>query len=312
MNQHVADIRSSDFDIRYDAPCGRPAMAFADDPERLRRHVRAIGAAGARIVAQGDIAAAGAHCDRPGALLLIDVSSDGGDLLDALLARIDAAACVGAIVVTTLAMLDIVAARITDAATILVEPSDEDVAAAAARLLAPVEAMVGEPKDEDHRRRLGELSEEVGRIARTLAQLSASAPAGDDAEPAPAEPSRKAPVEAPSSDLTVVRTLLRLRQLRGQFLDTGLFADPAWDMLLDLAAARLERRRVAVSSLCIAAAVPPTTALRWITTMTEMGLFTRYPDPDDGRRVFVTLSETATEAMTAYVQAARRALAPIG
>jgi len=36
-------------------------------------------------------------------------------------------------------------------------------------------------------------------------------------------------------------------------------ADPAWDMLLDLTAARAESRAVSVSSLCIAAGVPTTT-----------------------------------------------------
>jgi hypothetical protein len=40
-----------------------------------------------------------------------------------------------------------------------------------------------------------------------------------------------------------------------------LFADPGWDILLDLYAARQEGKQVSVSSLCIAAAVPPTTAL---------------------------------------------------
>ncbi len=83
-------------------------------------------------------------------------------------------------------------------------------------------------------------------------------------------------------------------------------------MLLDLTGAQLERRRVAVSSLCIAAAVPPTTALRWIATMTEQGLFARMPDPDDGRRIFIALSEAAAAAMNDYVQAARRSLAPAG
>src|SRR5690606_9764038 len=69
-----------------------------------------------------------------------------------------------------------------------------------------------------------------------------------------------------------VRDLLRARRLRDEFLPGDLFADPAWDMLLDLFAARLEQERVSVSSLCIASAVPPTTALRWIRTLTEKGL----------------------------------------
>jgi predicted transcriptional regulator len=63
-----------------------------------------------------------------------------------------------------------------------------------------------------------------------------------------------------------------------------LFADPAWDMLLDLLQAEIAQHRVPVSSLCIAAAVPATTALRWIKTMTDVGLFKRRADPHDGRR----------------------------
>jgi DNA-binding MarR family transcriptional regulator len=57
---------------------------------------------------------------------------------------------------------------------------------------------------------------------------------------------------------------------------------------------------VPVSSLCIAAAVPATTALRWIKTMTDVGLFKRRADPHDGRRVFVELSHGASESMRRY------------
>src|SRR3546814_2543305 len=75
--------------------------------------------------------------------------------------------------------------------------------------------------------------------------------------------------------------MLRQRRMREQYFPADLFADPAWDMLLDLYAARLEHQPVSVSSLCIAAAVPATTALRWIKTMTEAGLFVREADPQD-------------------------------
>ena len=55
---------------------------------------------------------------------------------------------------------------------------------------------------------------------------------------------------------------LKLRANRDNIADAQLLSDPAWDMLLDLYAARLEGRRVSVSSLCIAAAVPPTSISR--------------------------------------------------
>ena len=71
-------------------------------------------------------------------------------------------------------------------------------------------------------------------------------------------------------------------------------------MLLDLLQAELAQLRVPVSSLCIAAAVPATTALRWLKSMTSQGLFVRRADPHDGRRVFVELSPHASQAMRRY------------
>jgi hypothetical protein len=97
-----------------------------------------------------------------------------------------------------------------------------------------------------------------------------------------------------------VRALIRARHARSNHFPGDLFADPAWDMLLDLMAARLEGKVVSVSSLCIAAVVPPTTALRWIKTMTDGGLMERKADPTDGRRVFIDLTERSMEAMQAY------------
>jgi hypothetical protein len=104
-----------------------------------------------------------------------------------------------------------------------------------------------------------------------------------------------------------VRATIRARQMRSQFFAGDLFADPAWDMLLDLFAASLERRQVSVSSLCIAAAVPPTTALRWIGSLHDAGLFERHADPSDRRRAYIALSQKALDGMRGYVSAVKRA-----
>ena len=74
-------------------------------------------------------------------------------------------------------------------------------------------------------------------------------------------------------------------------------------MLLDLMAARLEGEDVSVSSLSIAASVPSTTALRWIRTMTDLGLFERRADPTDGRRVYIKLTNAAANALAGYFAA---------
>lgn len=97
-----------------------------------------------------------------------------------------------------------------------------------------------------------------------------------------------------------IRKMIRMRRLRDKHFPSDLFSDPAWDMLLDLMVARIDRLPVSVSSLCIASAVPATTALRWIKTMTEAGLFERRSDPSDGRRVFIALSDESAQAMHAY------------
>ena len=97
-----------------------------------------------------------------------------------------------------------------------------------------------------------------------------------------------------------VRRVIRARRLRSRFFSEDLFADPAWDMLLDLLQAELSHLRVPVSSLCIAAAVPATTALRWLKTMVSEGLFVRRSDPHDGRRVFVELAPETRNALNRY------------
>ena len=62
-------------------------------------------------------------------------------------------------------------------------------------------------------------------------------------------------------------------------------------MLLDLTASRIEDKPVSVSSLCIASAVPATTALRWIKLMTDRGMLERRADSADARRIFIDLSD---------------------
>lgn len=162
--------------------------------------------------------------------------------------------------------------------------------------------------------RLSQLNAEVARIAETLARLAKAEP--PDARPAMfsdrAMAYRGPDASTPSRDgqavsASEIRQAIRGRRLRDQYFGAGLFEDPAWDMLLDLCAADLERGRVSVSSLCIAAAVAPTTALRWISRMTESGLFEREADPFDRRRAYMQLSAKARDGMHEYWRVVRRA-----
>ena len=114
------------------------------------------------------------------------------------------------------------------------------------------------------------------------------------------------PAPSPPVDATFVRQVIRGRRERDNHFDDDLFADPAWDMLLDLYAARLEERRLSVSSLCAAAAVPPTTALRWITVLCSRGLVVRASDPVDTRRILVTMTDDAFDRVSAYFSVVHR------
>ena len=69
---------------------------------------------------------------------------------------------------------------------------------------------------------------------------------------------------------------------------------------VDLLPAEIAQLRVPVSSLCIAAAVPATTALRWLKSTVQEGLFVRRADPHDGRRVFVELAPHTSQALKRY------------
>ena len=107
-------------------------------------------------------------------------------------------------------------------------------------------------------------------------------------------------IDQPSVTAKQVRAIISQRRQRERHFEADLFADPAWDMMLDLYACWLDRRRVSVSSLCIAAAVPATTALRWIKLMENKGHLVRMPDRHDARRIYVALSPAALMEMHRY------------
>jgi DNA-binding MarR family transcriptional regulator len=104
------------------------------------------------------------------------------------------------------------------------------------------------------------------------------------------------------SALVHVRAIIKARRQRNRLFADGLFSDPAWDLLLELYAAQLCGYRLAVSGLCLAVATPATTALRWIGCLEERGLARRCPDPHDGRRVFISLSDAGAEAMNGLMR----------
>jgi hypothetical protein len=158
------------------------------------------------------------------------------------------------------------------------------------------------PRDTDQL----EFLNDAARSHRGMIALFIALTSGEDHEKAarefqltllpPPENDQALPMRACAASLA--EQFIRLRRRRDTIFGNGLFADPAWDMLLDLFLAR-ERglRPVSTSSLCIAAAVPATTALRWIDILVRRGLLSRHADPKDRRRVFIRLTDMAWRKM---------------
>ena len=317
-------------DFAYAAPAGNAirggglplALSIYADPAHLRGQLRDDAeAAGLRIADVGNVASLLAGEARPlGEVVLLDCPAVGGAELAAL-SRLDLrAAHAGAqlIVSTSVDALDDVFACLDQSnPQILVDPSWAERAIALGRALAQVPGRKLRELSEEDRLTLLRLTEQVGQIAERLERLNARIE--------PAEPARQESAfrfEAPKRDFVgasdegtdrlvraarpalpdprLVRRIIRQRQLRARFFDGELFADPAWDMLLDLTAARAEHTRVSVTSLCIASGVPPTTALRWIGQMGEAGLFERVEDEADRRRAFIALTDKAADAMARF------------
>lgn len=288
---------------------------FADRSHLCQQICEDAQAAGFRLGQTGGLGLLHDGEARPiGELVLVDCPVASAAVLAAL-ARLDMrVAHSGAhmIVSTSVDALDDVFACLDQSGPqILVNPTRAERVIALGRVLARIPNMRLRELPEEDRLTLLRLTEQVGQIAERLERLSA--PAGDS-ESAFRFGSPKHAFNGevdetltlarkprpPLPDPRLVRQIIRQRQARARFFDGELFADPAWDILLDLTAARAEHTRVSVTSLCIASGVPPTTALRWIAQMTEAGLLERVEDESDKRRAFIALTDKAADAMARY------------
>lgn len=294
-------IQLSRADLSYsDKP---PVLIGASSEPALQRAVQTVEASGWRIADTVPIEAARERIERQisASAVWIELDRDCGGAMDGLLSEISSDVAAGryaAVVSTTAALLDPVAARLDESAVELIVAADQAERAAALAVAAActggMGARLSDVASDQNAARLRQLSDEVSRIAATLARLSSNPPVA----PRPTPGLQKG--EVPEVSAETVRAVIRARRLRARYFPEELFADPAWDMLLDLLQAEIAQLRVPVSSLCIAAAVPATTALRWLKTLVQQGLFVRRADPHDGRRVFVELAPSASEALRRY------------
>lgn len=151
----------------------------------------------------------------------------------------------------------------------------------------PVNRVQQNPRD-------AELSDDAKRLAQALEKLRVRTSESET------QNSAALSLVRPTVSASTIRSMIIARRARDRHLPGDLFADPAWDMLLELLEAELVHRRVSISDLCGAAAVPPSTALRWINKLEERGLVLRHSDPNDRRRVFIELAPETSRALHLY------------
>ena len=260
------------------------AQIFADTEAAMMRVRRTAETAGCRLLStlRLDDGIDAVSMAMPAALILIELENEAaGEAAVPLLDWLQQEAGRGArrgVVSAPRGLIDLVAASANHAGIEhLCEADEAERLAAVARAIAPVAS------------RLCDEGDEGGAGGARVLQ----------------RPLDYAPDPAGPADLPFIHAMLRARRLRDEHFPADLFADPAWDILLDLMAARLERTQVTVSSLCVAAAVPPTTALRWIGVLAERDLLVRVADHRDRRRAYVELSEAAARALGGWLRQAR-------
>jgi hypothetical protein len=102
---------------------------------------------------------------------------------------------------------------------------------------------------------------------------------------------------AATSPIERARAMYRNRRARNRHFDDSLFAEPSWDILLDLFIADEAGKSVSVSSACIGAAASHGTALRHLGSLQRKGLVERRAHSHDRRCQQVNITEAAAASM---------------
>lgn len=263
-------------------------LVVDDDPDCLGEYVEMITALGYPCQGLGEASEAlrTIAADPRIGIVVTDVqmpAMDGLTLLDELAARFMAERPLVALVITGQASLEnAVQAMRSSAMDFLPKPvAMADLSAALRRASKRWVHLVGQMR--------------LRSLARLAKEQEPSRPAGT---PAPDFANA-----TPAQLQAVVRSIMRSRRKRAEFLDPVLFSDPAWDILLDLTSAALDEKPVPASSACAASQAPLSTALRHVRQLVEAGLVRRWQDPLDKRRTLLELEPEAFASMKAYLQA---------
>lgn len=132
--------------------------------------------------------------------------------------------------------------------------------------------------------------ESDGRLVSQLEGLLRSA---GEPPPGRARPAGGAMVDA-------ARLAHHARRERDRIFGGGTFADPAWDILLDLFVAGEENRPVDAFSLCGRSALAEGVILRSIAHLVQSKLVTRQANAADPRSIYLVLTAEGRAKMADY------------
>lgn len=142
------------------------------------------------------------------------------------------------------------------------------------------------PKTEAQR--LLALSDKVGRVAQSLAELALERDARERPNPGDSELSGEA-----------VDWLIRARRERSRFVPGASFGEPVWDMMLHLLHADIVQQPATVSDACAATGLPEGVARRWLDSMVENGWVTLREASDSVQRE-VSLASDVSSGLRRY------------
>jgi hypothetical protein len=142
-------------------------------------------------------------------------------------------------------------------------------------------------------RALMAVTRELRRVVRTLRQL---------ARAAPETVGHRGPRDIKAAD---VRAIIATRRLRETCLGPGI-ADPAWALLLEAYAARLDGRRIPINGFGTADGMARSTVQRWTRVLIARGLLSGEAPAADRRVSLIGLSDEGEKRMRACLAGAAR------
>jgi predicted transcriptional regulator len=112
--------------------------------------------------------------------------------------------------------------------------------------------------------------------------------------------------EVAFNETELAEQIYRARRDRDRVFKDDIFADPAWDILLDLFVRSARNEPISISSACHGANVPEATALRYLHALTEKKYLERIAHPSDKRSTTLKMTSLGNKLMAEWLQNVRR------